>query len=440
MPQTLDYSVADSTRTATRFARVVPLAFITYSLAFLDRNNFGFAAKGMKADLHLTSDQLAKVPAFFFIGYLFFQIPAANYASRRSCRWLVFWSLILWGLLSSAAGVITSLKWLLLDRIALGAVEGIVLPAMLVFLTRWFIRRERSRANSLLMLANPLTMAYASAASGYIIDYFNVHHFMNFHGWQMMFIVEGLPSLLWAAVWIVLAKDRPGDVDWLAPAEAQATQEKLDAEQSEITGVKDYWTAFSDRRVIFAGADVHFLQHGRLCVYVLDAAHRRGRQRPVQRRHRGLLLAVPYMIASFSIVIVSWISDKTLKRKCFVWGSHFVGALAYLLAAAAGQHHFGLAFCALCIVGSTTYTPTSPQWAWMAEMFPRNVVGESMALVNAAGGDWRIYRRIHRRSTQRILPQPQPDVCVLRRMSAGGKRAGDQRQANRRTPASYLVI
>jgi MFS family permease len=99
----------------------------------------------------------------------------------------------------------------------------------------------------------------------------------------------------------------------------------------------------------------------------------------------GLLTAIPYFVACFSIVGVSWLSDRSLKRKKYVWGSHVVGGIAYLVAAMAGPGHFGMVFLALIVVGSTTYTPTSPQWAWMAEMLPRNVIGESMALVNSAG-------------------------------------------------------
>lgn len=394
MPKTLEVGMTDST--AARFARVVPLAFMTYSLAFLDRTNFGYAANGMTHTLHLTANQAALFPSLFFPGYCLFQIPAANYASRHSVRWLVFWSLILWGVLSALPGVITNVPLLpgvisnvhllMISRFMLGAVEGVVLPCMLVFLTRWFTRGERSRANALLMVGNPITLTYASAMSGYLIDYFNnpLHHHLNREGWQMMFILEGLPSILWAFIWLIFAKDHPSDVKWLGPAATEHLQRRLDAEQSEISPIRHYWAAFADSRVIrLSLMFVCFSAAGYAFMFwmpeIVQSASGRG------IGYTGLLISGIYLVACFSVVIVSWFSDRTMQRKKFVWGSHIVGAIGYLLAALAGQQHLGLAFLALVVVGSCTYTPTSPQWAWMAEMLPRNVIGESMALVNSFG-------------------------------------------------------
>jgi sugar phosphate permease len=312
------------TRLGLRFSHVVPLAFITYSLAFLDRNNFGYASVGMTETLKLSKNMSAMMPAIFFIGYALFQIPTANYASKHSVRWLMFWSLIAWGALSSLFGVIHSVGWLVVDRLLLGAVEGVVLPAMLVFLTRWFSRRERSRANSFLMLANPVTMTYASAASGFIIEYFDKHHVLQLKGWQWMFIVEGVPSVLWAVLWVILAKDRPSQSHWLAPNEANAIQRKLDAEQADIPGVKNYWAAFKDRRVILLTIMYLFFNAAGYTYMlwmpkIIKAASGTG------SGNAGLLMAVPYLVACFTIVGISWISDRLMKRKVFVWGSHLVG-------------------------------------------------------------------------------------------------------------------
>lgn len=384
MTAELDYLTPEQTRSADRFARVLPLAFVTYSLAFLDRNNFGYAGDGMKASLHLSDTMSSLLPALFFPGYFLLQIPAANYASRRSVRWLVFWALILWGLLSSLLGVLSSVPLLVVDRLLLGAVEGVVLPAMLVFLTRWFTRREKSRANSLLMLANPVTMTYASAASGFIIEYFDRHRLLHLKGWQWMFIVEGMPSVLWAAVWILFAKDRPAEAKWLAPSEAQAVQNKLDAEQSGIPQMRNFWQAFGDVRVILLSLMfVFFSIASYALMFWLPKIVRLGSGAAIGRA--GLLTAIPYMIACFTIVAVSWVSDRTLKRKPVIIATQLVGALAWGVAALAGPQHFAIAFGALLVVGTTTFAPTSPLWAWMAEMLPRNVVGESMALVNSFG-------------------------------------------------------
>ena len=117
----------------------------------------------------------------------FDDIPGAAYARRRSARRLIFFALVSWGILASLTGVIRNFWLLALDRLLLGAAESFILPAMLILLTNWFTRAERSRTNTILLLGNPVTLIWMSAATGYLI------HAL---GWQMTFIVEGLPAAL----------------------------------------------------------------------------------------------------------------------------------------------------------------------------------------------------------------------------------------------------
>src|SRR5512133_919706 len=92
-----------------RWYRLIPIAFITYSLAYLDRANFGFAlAGGMAQDLNITAALSSLLGALFFLGYFFFQIPGTHYAANKSARKLIFWSLILWGGLASATGMVNN--------------------------------------------------------------------------------------------------------------------------------------------------------------------------------------------------------------------------------------------------------------------------------------------------------------------------------------------
>jgi len=170
----------------SRWYRLIPVAFITYSLAYLDRANFGFgAAGGMADDLHITAAMSSLLGSLFFLGYFFFQIPGAYYAANRSAKKLIFWSLILWGLLAMATGLINDVAILIVIRFLLGVVESAVMPSMLVLLSRWFTKAERSRANTFLILGNPVTILWMSIVSGYLV---------NSLGWRGMFILEGAPA------------------------------------------------------------------------------------------------------------------------------------------------------------------------------------------------------------------------------------------------------
>ncbi len=95
----------------------------------------------------------------------------------------------------------STIYWLLVvDRLLLGVAESLIFPSMLILLTNWFTRAERSRANAILILGNPVTVTWMAAVTGYLIQAV---------GWQMTFILEGIPSVLWAFVWMLVARDRP---------------------------------------------------------------------------------------------------------------------------------------------------------------------------------------------------------------------------------------
>ncbi len=380
----------DSTpATAARFARVLPLAFITYSLAYLDRVNVGFAgAGGISKTLGWKEWQFTAFNASFFVGYVLFQIPGTGYAARKSAKTILFWSLLFWGIIASATAFLQNYSLLLIDRFLLGVVEGVVFPSLLVFLTHWFTKRERSKANTLLILGNPLTLLWASVASGALVDYFDKHKVLNLQGWQVMLLAEGVPTLVWAGLWWMLAKDRPADAGWLAPEDAVAVQTALDDEQRHVLHVKDYWAAFCDPRVILFCLQFFAWSVG---IYGLNmwlpVITKKGSN--LGMANVGLLNAIPYLFGAAAMLIVSLLSDRFLKRKPFVWPFLFIGAGAFLMSYMAGPDHFWIAFIGLIVAATCMYAPYGPFWAMVPEMVSRNVIGESLALINtigAAGG------------------------------------------------------
>src|SRR4029079_12950804 len=209
----------DNTIAPLRWYRLIPIAFITYSLAYLDRANFGFGtAGGMAKDLQIDGSTSAILASLFFLGYFFFQIPGAQYAANKSAKKLIFWSLLLWGGLAMATGLVSNITLLIVIRFMLGVVESAVMPSMLILLSRWFTKAERSRANTFLILGNPVTILWMSILSGYLI---------NSVGWRWMFILEGLPAIVWAFFWWNLVNDRPKDAKWLSQEDKDALETVL---------------------------------------------------------------------------------------------------------------------------------------------------------------------------------------------------------------------
>ncbi|MDW5501592.1 MFS transporter [Pseudomonas lundensis] len=365
-----------ATIAAKRWWYIMPIVFITYSLAYLDRANFSFAsAAGINDDLGITKGMSSLLGALFFLGYFFFQIPGAIYAERRSVKKLIFWCLILWGLCASLTGMVSNIPMLAAIRFILGVVEAAVMPAMLIYISNWFTKSERSRANTFLILGNPVTVLWMSVVSGYLI---------HAYGWREMFIFEGIPAVIWAFCWWMLAKDKPAQAKWLSDDEKLALQRQLEEEQKGIKAVRNYSEAFRSRNVILLCVQYFAWSIGVYgFVLWLPSILRSGMQMGMVEA--GWLSAVPYLAATIAMILVSWASDKMQNRKLFVWPLLLIGALAFFGSYAVGANHFWISYTLLVIAGAAMYAPYGPFFAIIPEMLPKNVAGGAMALINSMG-------------------------------------------------------
>ncbi len=260
-------------------------------------------------------------------------------------------------------------------RFLLGVVEAAVMPAMLVYLCHWFTRAERSRANTFLMLGNPVTILWMSVVSGYLIKHFD---------WRWMFIIEGLPAVIWAFCWWRLVDDRPAQVSWLSEQEKNDLQQALAAEQQGIKPVKNYREAFRSPQVIILSLQYFCWSIG-VYGFVLWLPSILKQAANVDIVEAGWLASVPYLAAVIAMVGVSWASDRMQRRKRFVWPPLLVAALAFYGSYALGTEHFWLSYALLVVAGACMYAPYGPFFAIVPEILPANVAGGAMALINSMG-------------------------------------------------------
>jgi sugar phosphate permease len=227
-------------------------------------------------------------------------------------------------------------------------------------------------------------MLWASLLSGTLVAYFDRHTYFNLRGWQMMLLLEGAPTLIWAGLWLILSDDRPADASWLSPDESAAVQARLDDEQRDVKHVKNYLAAFRDLQVLLLCALFFAWSVG---IYGLNmwlpVIMKAGSNMGIARV--GLFNAIPYLCGAVAMLVISAISDRLLIRKAFVWPCLLLGAVAFLGSYLVGPNHFWLSFTGLVIAGACMYAPYGPFWAMIPEMVSRNVIGESLALINTIG-------------------------------------------------------
>lgn len=360
----------------SRWYRLIPVAFITYSLAYLDRANYAFgAAGGMADDLNITTGMSSLLGSLFFLGYFFFQIPGALYAANKSAKKLIFWSLILWGALAAATGIMSDVKFLIIIRFMLGVVESAVMPAMLIWLGRWFTTAERSRANTFLILGNPVTILWMSILSGYLI---------HSVGWRWMFIIEGLPAIVWAFFWWRLVDDRPADATWLPSEKRQELESQLKMEQEKIRPVKNYGVAFRSPAVILLCIQFALWSIG-VYGFVMWLPTMIKAAPDMSMIETGWLSSLPYVFAIAGMLIASYFSDKMSNRKIFVWPFLLIGAVCFYGSYLIGPDNFWLSYVLLIVAGASMYTPYGPFFALISEILPGNVAAGAIALINSFG-------------------------------------------------------
>ncbi|GAB3278832.1 MFS transporter [Parasphingorhabdus pacifica] len=359
-----------------RWLRLLPVAFVTYSLAYLDRSNFSIGvAGGMKEDLALSGGMASLIGASFFLGYCLFQIPGTLYAERRSVRGLIFWCTLAWGLLAAVQGLLHSAWPLIIVRFLLGASEAAVLPAMVVFLARWFTKRERGSANAILILGNPITVMWLNAVSGYIVE---------LTSWREMFILEGLPAVVWAFIFRALVSDHPSEARWLNESEKDAVTTELAEERKQATPAKTFAAAFRSRPVVLLSVQYLLWSIGVYgLVFWLPSIVSAGTGQGIGMS--GLLSAIPFGVAALLMVLNSRMSDRSGSRMSFVWPWLLLGGIGFYLSYLLGPDQFWLAFLLLVVAGGAMYAPYGPYFAHVSEVLPKNFAGAGVACVNSAG-------------------------------------------------------
>jgi MFS family permease len=222
-------SIEDRT-IATISWRLVPFLIACYLAAFLDRVNVSFAALTMNADLGLSATQYGLAAGVFFLTYFIFEIPSNLLLARFGARRWIARIMFAWGLLSAATAFVDSASQFYVVRLLLGAAEAGFFPGIIFYLTLWFPTVYRARIIGYFMAAGPLSTVIGAPLSGLLLQ---LDGQLGLHGWQWLFIIEALPSLVLSVVAFFYLTDRPTDANWLQPDEREWLQTRLATEEQQ---------------------------------------------------------------------------------------------------------------------------------------------------------------------------------------------------------------
>jgi ACS family tartrate transporter-like MFS transporter len=209
--------------------RILPLIFVLYVIAYLDRANAGFAKLRMKETLGWDEDVFGLGFGIFFAGYLILEIPGALLVEHWSARKWFTRILLTWGACSMGMAFVHEPWQFYTMRFLLGLAEAGFFPGVIVYFTHWFPRADRARAFSGMVLGVPVSLALGSRLSGFILQY----DWFGVLGWQWVFLIEGAPAILAGLALPFLLTDRPTQASWLTGAEGLWLEQTLQRERAE---------------------------------------------------------------------------------------------------------------------------------------------------------------------------------------------------------------
>ena len=234
------------------FWRILPLILVAYLFAYMDRVNVSFAAASMNEDLAFSATVYGLGGGLFFLGYALFEIPSNLMLVRYGARKWIARIMITWGLLSAAMMFVqTPLQFYVL-RFLLGVAEAGFYPGVIFYFADWFPACHRGRAVSRFFVAAPLASVAMGGMSGWLLA---LDGNAGLHGWQWLFLVQGLPTVLVGLVVLRYLPDSPATVSWLSYEEKDWIQTELAREQARIgePAKHNVLAAFRNPRVLLLG-------------------------------------------------------------------------------------------------------------------------------------------------------------------------------------------
>ena len=352
--------------------RLIPVMCLMYVVSFLDRVNIGFAALTMNADLGFSAEVFGFGSGIFFFGYFLFEMPSNLMLEKMGARTWMCRIMVSWGLLSMACAFIQGEYSFYVLRFALGAAEAGLYPGMILYMTYWFPQATRARFIALFLAAVPAASVIGGPVSGWLLGFNGL-----LKGWQWLFLLEGLPSVLLGFGLLWLLPDRPATAKWLSADEKEILHRRLAEEPpGQLHGL---WQMLTDRRIwIFIIPDFSIVigLYG-LGLWMPQIIKGLG----FSNLETGFLVVLPYGLAMIAMVLWGISSDRRGERVLHVAGAAFAGALGLL--GAALLHGPLLIILSFCLASAGIYAALAVFWTLPTAILRGTAAAGGLALLNS---------------------------------------------------------
>ncbi|MCW1514769.1 MFS transporter [Acinetobacter baumannii] len=353
--------------------RLMPFLMLCYFCAYLDRVNVGFAKLQMMSDLQFSEAVYGLGAGIFFIGYFLCEVPSNIVLHKVGARRWIARIMITWGILSGCFAFVQTEWQFYTLRFLLGVAEAGLAPGLLLYLTYWFPSYRRARMTVLWFIAIPISGMIGGPLSGLIMDRMSGVH--GWFGWQWMFVIEDIPTVLVGLLVLAVLKDSVQDANWLTQDEKNLVKQELAQDNQHKEGHASVKEFIADKRLwLLAGIYFCVVMGQYAITFWLPTLIRNSGIS--DNWHIGLLTSLPYMCAIVVMILAGRSGDHFQERRWHLIIPMCAGALALTFATLFASN-LTLSLICLCIAASGVLTASSLFW-----MLPTNFLGG----VSAAAG------------------------------------------------------
>jgi MFS family permease len=360
--------------------RIVPLLFLCYVVAYLDRVNVGFAKIQMLADLKFSETVYGLGAGIFFLGYFLFEVPSNILLHRVGARLWIARVMITWSIVSAATLFVKTPTTFYVLRFVLGLAEAGLFPGVILYLTYWYPARRRAAILALFITGIPVAGLVGAPLSGWIMNSASGAH--NLAGWQWLFLIEAVPSLVMGTVVLLFLDNSVEKARWLSADEKALLARNLadDRDGAQSHRMRD---GFTNPRVWLMCVLYFFIMMGLYGVgfYLPTLIKNTGVSNPLSV---GLLTALPYAVAVVAMLMVSRHSDARRERRWHITIPALAGTLGWI-ASAAFMHEAMLATIALTVATAAVLVTMTQFWVLPTAMLTGAAAASGIAVINSVG-------------------------------------------------------
>ncbi|MFK0090418.1 MFS transporter [Pseudomonas sp. NPDC090755] len=324
------------------FVKLMPLLIAAYVLSFLDRTNIALAKHQLDVDLGISAAAYGLGAGLFFLTYALSEVPSNLIMHKVGARFWIARIMVTWGLISAAMAFVQGETSFYVLRLLLGIAEAGLFPGVMLYLTYWFGREQRARATGYFLLG----VCFANIIGGPLgAALMQMDGMLGWHGWQWMFMLEGLPAVFFAYVVWKKLPDRPSKAPWLSAAEAQQIERQLASEAEEGAGHSGHSLKQCLTPQILLAIFVYFCHQITIYTVIFFLPGIIGKYGDLSVVQIGFLTSLPWLAAAAGAVLLPRFASNALRARRILVTGLLTMALGLAIASQAGPVISLLGFC-----------------------------------------------------------------------------------------------